>query len=111
MMAVRERIISVAAGTGVVALKEWSSGYFSANIFCMDFLKKLDWIDSEKSILIIYIMNRDRNMLKPDCEVVFFCNVNFRLTVLVDGSWIIRYSEAKDSQPKIDITNVCIKTA
>ena len=29
------------------------------------------------------IMNSYRNMLNPDCEVVCFYNVNFRLTVLV----------------------------
>ena len=35
------------------------------------------------------IMNRNRNMLNPDGEVVSFYIVNRRLTFLVDGSCII----------------------
>ena len=30
-------------------------------------------------------MNRDRNMLKPDCEVVCFYNINCSSTVLIYG--------------------------
>ena len=36
------------------------------------------------------IMNRDRNMFNPACEVVCFYNVNCRLAALVDESWIIK---------------------
>ena len=34
-------------------------------------------------------MNRDMNIINLACEVVLFYKVNCRLTVFVDGSWII----------------------
>ena len=34
-------------------------------------------------------------MLNPDCEVIFFYNINCRLAVLIDGIWIIGDLEAK----------------
>ena len=39
-------------------------------------------------------MNRYNNMLNLSYESVWFYNDNFRLTVLVDGSWSIRDLEA-----------------
>ena len=55
---------------GLVALKEWASGAFSAYICCLDGGFKLDWTNSEEIIFLMDIMDRDCNILNPACEVV-----------------------------------------
>ena len=41
------------------------------------------------------ITNMGRNILNPDCEVVWFYNISCRFTVLVDVSWVIGDLESK----------------
>ena len=41
------------------------------------------------------IMNRERNMLNSDCDMVFLYNINCRLNFPVDERWSIREFESK----------------
>ena len=41
------------------------------------------------------IINRDRNVFNSACYMVYLYNINSRLAVLIYGSWIIGYLEAK----------------
>ena len=41
------------------------------------------------------ILNRDKNMFNSSFEMFFLYNINFRLNVLIYGSWRIRDLEAK----------------
>ena len=41
------------------------------------------------------IMNREINMFNSSCDMYLLYNINSMLSFLIDGSWSIRYLEAK----------------
>ena len=94
MIAVRRSIVASSLDIGVVELGEWASGSFSAYILCLDCGFILDRINSNDSIFLMEIIHMNSSIIKPAGEVVSFHNVNSRLTIFVDVSWIIKDSEA-----------------
>ena len=79
MIAVRRSIVASSLDIGVVELGEWASGAFSAYILCLDCGFILDRINSNDSIFLMEILNRNSIIINRDGEVVSFHNVNSKV--------------------------------
>ena len=88
---VRRRLVLGAADVVVVVLEDIYSGSLGEYVRWLDGGIQLDRVNDEKIIFFMCIMNRERDMIYPTCDMVGFNDVNNRLDVLIDGGLFVPY--------------------
>ena len=88
---VRRRLVLGAADVVVVVLKKISRGALGTNVIWLDGGLHLDRLKINQEIFIMYIFQRNHDVLNPTSDVVEYENSNSRLTFLIEGGRGIKY--------------------
>ena len=91
VVAIWGRVVLCVTDVVVVVLKKISRGALGTNVIWLDGGLHLDRLKINQEIFIMYIFQRNHDVLNPTSDVVEYENSNSRLTFLIEGGRGIKY--------------------